>query len=203
VFCYRHHKETDDVVRYPVQVIKEFKASHESVFGKKQFKVDESTLYQIERDMSAFWEQVKHVNENEHVAPDFAVQIKTGLSPVGVFAELYKAANRIQEFTDFLREGDATLNDEVVKHLTTLGYDVTAFESVPYYKNPVSNRGWEIHNLGIPNSLTELYASIMNAEIRYLEEYLKTHANDQVAWSRLEELKKEMLEAAKTMGYLD
>jgi hypothetical protein len=211
VLCYKHHKETDDVQRYPVEALREFKAAHESTFGKKQFKIDESTLYQIERDMSAFWEQVRRTNENKHVAPDFAVQIKTSVSPkiktsvspIDVFSEIYKAADRIQEFTSLLQEDDATLNKKVLAHLGALGYDLRVYQAVPYYKNPFVNRAWEIHNLGIPNSFTDLYVSIMNAEIRFLEEHLKMHAQDQRAWDRLEELKKEMFEAAKTMGYAD
>ena len=102
-----------------------------------------------------------------------------------------------------LSEWDYILNDEVRAFLSKAGYDLVAYDAVPYYENPIANRAWEIHNLGIPNRVTDLRALMLQVEVRFLEEYLKTHANDGTATLRFKEAKAELLEVARCAGYAD
>lgn len=203
VLCYRHHKETDDVAQYPVEHLLKMKAEHEAAQGRKQFKIDESSLYKIERDMALYWSELQRTNKEEHVAPDFAVEIKVGQSPSEIFQDLYAMVARINEYAEYLHDSDKSLNDEVRAHLTKIGYALSAYDAVEYYLNPFYKRGWEIHNLALPNSFTELSVAIMAAEVRFLEEYIKTNPADASARLRLEEIKAELIEAAKSTGYAD
>ena len=55
----------------------------------------------------------------------------------------------------------------------------------------------------MPNKFTDLRVLILQTEVRYLEEYLKTHSNDGVANFRFNEAKAELIEMARSAGYAD
>lgn len=203
ILCHKHHVETDEMDEYPVERMREIKAQHEAVHGGKVFKVDESVIFQLEADMLKYWASVERANKAEHVAPDFAVEIGAHKAPVELFEALHKSAAGIEQFTNMLREWDYTLNDEVRAFLIKQGYDLAAYDAVPYYENRFANRGWEIHNLGIPNAFTELQVLLLQVEVRFLEEYLKTHGNDGAANIRFAHVKNELLEMARSAGYAD
>jgi len=203
LLCYRHHKETDDETLYPKTWFTQIKAEHEACCGAKLFKVNESVIYQLENEMRTYWDEVKKTNKNKHFARELAVHINIESSPIEQFKELTDAAHRIQELTDMLCEWDRSLNDEIRAHLQAIGYDLSTYDSVPYYKNPFINRGWELHQFGIPNNFSDLYVLLLQAEVRYFEEYLKTHANECIAKIRFENVKKELINLAASAGYAD
>jgi hypothetical protein len=203
ILFHKHHVQTDDMADYPVDRLREIKAEHESAHGKKLFKVDESVIFQLEADMLKYWKEVERINEFEHVAPEFSVPVKAPESPVEQFQALYKAASHIEQYTNMLREWDYSLNDEIRTFLPKIGCDLAAYDAVPFHENPFANRAWEIHNLGIPNRFTDLSVCILQAELRFLEEYLKTHWQDALAALRFEKAKAELKEIARTTGYTD
>ncbi|MCK5132009.1 MAG: hypothetical protein KAR40_07645 [Candidatus Sabulitectum sp.] len=61
---------------------------------------------------------------------------------------------------------------------------------MPYYENPFKNRNWELHHIGIPNRMQRLHIDLMQMEIKYLEEFLKTNSEDVERKERLLALKK-------------
>lgn len=203
ILCHKHHVETDEVEEFPVEKMKGLKGGHEAVYGKKIFKVDESVIFQLEADMLKYWSSVERANKTEHVTPDFAVEIHAHKSPLELFEALYRSAENIEMFTNDIREWDYTLNEEIRAFLLKHGYDIAAYDAVKYYENPFANRGWEIHNLGIPNSFTDLRVLMLQVEVRFLEEYLKTHGNDGAAIIRFENIKTELIEMARSAGYAD
>ncbi|PXX17925.1 hypothetical protein C8R27_102165 [Nitrosomonas ureae] len=203
ILCHKHHVETDEVEEYPIQRLREIKATHEAAHGKKTFKVDESVIFQLESEMLKYWADVEKANNFEYVAPEFSVEIDKNKSPKELFAALYEAASNLEEFTNMLREWNYTLDNEIRSFLLKAGYDTTSYDAIPYYENPFANRAWEIHNLGIPNKFTDLTTLLLQVEVRFLEEYLKTHANDGVTTLRFKEAKTELMEMARSAGYAD
>lgn len=203
ILCHKHHVETDEVEDYPVERMREIKANHEAMHGKKAFKVDESVIFQLESEMLKYWAEVERTNKAEHVAPEFAFEIGQHKTLKELFGALYESSSSLEQFTDVLREWDYTLNDEIRAFLSKAGYDLTAYDAVPYYENPFANHAWEIHNLAIPNRFTDIRALMLQIEVRFLEEYLKTHANDGAATLRFKEAKAELLEVTRSAGYAD
>lgn len=203
LFCYRHHKETDDVCVYTVQTLKTMKHEHESKYGQKFFKVNEAVLHRLETEMEAFWSTVSEQNRTAHIAPEFRVPIKAGIPATAQFVELYKGVERLAELLLGLAETDKTLNKEIRDHLESLGYDLEPYDAIPYYKNPFFSRNWEIHSIAINNSLADLVVSLQQAEVRFLEEYLKTHSNESAVSERLEAAKSKLYRMAISAGYAD
>jgi hypothetical protein len=203
LLCYRHHKETDDVVAFDAPALRAMKHQHESLHGQKPFKVNEAFLFRLEAEMQAYWSGLKDANERLHFAPEFAVKLNIGTSAVDQFAEARNAVLRLSEILSGFADSDSLLNEEIKSHLVALGYDITPYDNVPYYRNPFFNRNWEMHALAANNTLTDLVVVLKQAEVRFLEEYVKTHSNETEAIARLETAKEELHEMAVSAGYAD
>lgn len=203
LLCYRHHKETDDVGTYDTNALRAIKRRHESLHGEKPFKINESFLHRLEAEMQTYWNEVEVANAEKHVAPDFTVRLNVRLPATKQFAEISAAVDRIAELHRYFAETDSTLNDKIRQHLKSLGYDLSAFDSVPYWKNPFFNRNWEMHALAASNAHTDLIVAVKQAEVRFLEEYAKTHPNEADALAALETTKQELHIMAVSAGYAD
>lgn len=204
LLCYRHHKETDDFGTFDVNALRAIKCQHESIHGEKPFKINESFLHRLEAEMQVYWNEIEVANaKKNHIAPDFAVRLNVGLPATKQFAEIGASVDRIAELLSYFAETDEKLNDEIRQHLKSLGYDLAAFDAVPYFKNPFFNRNWEMHVLAANNAHTDLVVAVKQAEVRFLEEYTKMHPNESEALATLETAKQELHILAVSAGYAD
>jgi hypothetical protein len=203
LLCYRHHKETDDTSAFDVQALRTMKQKHEARYGQKPFKVNEAFLYRLESEMEGYWAGIAHANQHGHVLPELAVPIPVGTPASQQFADVYRSLDRLREVLGNLSSKDDSLNAEIRKHLHSLGYDLTSYDSLPYYENPFIHRNWETHMLAVNNTLTDLVVALKQVEVRFLEEYAKTHFNESAVLERLEKAKSELHEMAISAGYVD
>lgn len=203
LLCYRHHKETDDISTYDVNTLCNMKRQHESMHSEKPFKINESFLYRLETEMQTYWNVIEFENTENHVAPEFAIRLNIGLPATKQFAEIDAAVDRIAELLSYFAKADKTLNDEIRQHLKSIGYNLATFDSTPYFKNPFFNRNWEMHALTANNLYTDLVVAVKQAEVRFLEEYAKTHSNEVNAIVSLETAKQELHVMAVSAGYAD
>lgn len=203
LLCYRHHKETDDVTAFDISALRSMKHQNESKHGQKPFKVNEAFLHRLEAEMQAYWSGLQSAHEKLHVAPEFAVRLSIGTKAADQFTDVTKSVSRLSEILVGFADADSALNEEIRSHLATLGYDLTAYDDVPYYRNPFFNRNWEMHALAANNTLTDLVVVLKQAEVRFLAEYVKTHSNETEAIESLEAAKKELHEMAISAGYAD
>lgn len=202
LLCYRHHKETDDTVVFNVQALKKMKREHELQYAQKPFKVNEAFLYRLENEMEEYWTTISDAH-HAHVIPELAVPIPIGIPAAEQFSDLYRSVQRLSEIVGDLSTKDAKLNDEIRNHLIKLGYDLVSYDSVPYYENPFFNRNWETHTLAVTNTLTDIIVALKRAEVRFLEEYVKTHFNESAVLERLDKAKAELQHMAVSAGYVD
>lgn len=203
LLCYRHHRETDDVAAFDTHALRSMKHQHESEHGQTPFRVNDAFLHTLEAEMQAYWSGLQIANEKLHGAQEFAVRLGIRTNAAKQFTEVTKAVNRLSEILVGFADADSALNEEIRSHLATLGYDLTAYDYVPYYSNPFSNRNWEMHAIAANNTLTDLIVVLKQAEVRFLEEYVKTHSNETEAIEWLEAAKKELHEMAISTGYVD
>jgi len=203
LLCYKHHIETHDISRYDVYALKDMKQRHENSCGEKPFKINEAFLYRLEAEMKSYWETVVTANERDHVVPELAVHVNAGLPAIHQFSELNQSVERIFELLSGFAQSDSNLNEEIRKHLKSLGYDLTVYDAVPYYENPFFNRNWELHALAVNNAFADLHMAIKTSEVRFLEEYVKTHPNENDALTSLNDAKNELLKLATSAGYVD
>lgn len=203
LLCYRHHKETDDIAAFDTEVLRAMKHRHESKQGQKPFKVNEAFLHRLESEMQSYWSGIATANEALHIAPEFAVKLRVGTAAAEQFTEIGKSVDRLAEILTDFANSDSTLNEEIRTHLKSLGYDETTYDAVPYFENPFFNRNWEMHALAANNTLMDLVVALKQAEVRFLEEYVKTHSNEFDAIASLDAAKQELHEMAISVGYAD
>lgn len=174
LLCYPHHIETNDEVEYTVEKLKGIKYDHEARFEKNLYKIDESMLYKIIGEMDFFWGQIDKLNKLEHSMKEFAVDINTKGSFFNVMEACKENIKYLQKFFDVFSKSEKDIRNN-----------------------------WELHHLGVPNKMSRLRIDLMHLEIKYLEEYLKTHTDDPVARKRLDSLKEEFKQVAQHAVVVD
>jgi len=174
LLCYPHHVETNDAVEYSVERIRNIKYEHESRFEKNLYQIDEAVLHKIVDEMETFWNQVEKLNKLEHSIKEFSVDIDARGSFFEVMSACRKNVQYLQEFFDAFRESEKDIRSN-----------------------------WELHYIGAPNRMNRLRIDLTHLEIKYLEEYLKTHTDDPVARKRLDSLKEEFKEIAQHAAVID
>lgn len=203
LLCYRHHRETDDVELYDVDALRLIKRQHESNHGEKPFKINEAFLHKLEAEMRSFWSEIEIENTKEHLVPDLAVKFDIGLPATKLFSEIGSALDRLKDILNYFADADSKLNNEIRQHLASLGYDLAPFDGVPYVENPFLQRNWEMHALAVNNTFMDLIVAVKQSEIRFLEEYVKTHPYEVDTLAALETAKQEFHRMAVSTGYAD
>ena len=120
-----------------------------------------------------------------------------------VTASVNDAVNGIKALLDSLHKSDEELKSDFESLLARKGMSSKLFSDIPYYEHPFENRNWTLHNLGTPNWLQKLRIDLTHIEIKYLEEYLKTHSHDSAVRYRFEKTKETLMEFAGTAMHVD
>jgi hypothetical protein len=203
LLCYPHHVETDEVALYPVPRMQEIKSMHEAAFAKNEFKIDESLLYKITHEMTEYWQQVDELHHFHHVIADLAIPIDVSSSYPSLARDAYGLIDKLRRYRDDIGAGDRGLQETIPKFLARV--DAGALCGDDYIRElyVLANPNWEVLNLGMNNALSELSVRLVQMELRFLEEFLKTNGNDMPARRRLEQLKNEFADLATRSGYVD
>lgn len=191
LLCYAHHVETNDTAVYPATRLHEIKAAHEVCSQLGDFVVDENALAMIASDMAAYWLRIETLNTIEHSMSELARHIDAAATFFDIMTACRECKERIASFHSALLDADERLDVDFIALLKRRGVDPEMFHDVPYHENPFVNRNWELHNFGLPNNMQELDILFHQLELKYLEEFLKTHADDCGARERLERVKAE------------
>jgi len=205
VLCYPHHIETDDVGEYPVERLLEVKREHEQLFLKSDFKLDEAELAKLSFEMQKYWSDLDRLNKLDHIFADsgLAMDVKGESNFFDVMKSAHDAVGGIESLLELFHKSDELLKVDFEALLVKKGVSPALFNYVPYYEHPFENRNWESHNLGTPNWLQRLRIDLVHIEVKYLEEYLKTHSDDLQAKVKFEKAKDDLQEYAKTAMHVD
>jgi hypothetical protein len=205
ILCYPHHIETNDVDEYPVERLLQIKREHEQMFLKSDFKLDESEIYKLSYEMEKYWFDIDRLNKLDHIFVDsgLAMDVKGDSNFFDVIVSAYDALNGIENLLEIFHQSDKSLKEDFEALLDRKTISPKLFNDIPSYENPFDNRNWELHNLGAPNLLQRLHIDVLHLEVKYLEEYLKTHSDDLKAKANFEKVKETLKEYAKTAMHVD
>ncbi len=205
ILCYPHHVETNDFEEYSVERLLKIKREHEQMFLKSEFKLDEAALYKLSFEMEKYWSDIDRLNELDHIFADsgLAMDVKGDSSFFELIASAYDAVNGIENLLELFHKSDESLKEDFEVLLTRKSIPPELFNDTPYNEYPFENRNWELHNLGTPNWLQRLRIDLVHLEVKYLEEYLKTHSDDLNAKASFETAKETLKGCAKTAMHVD
>ena len=190
LLCYPHHVETDDAALYPPDRLRAMKADHEKAFGQKLFQIDESLLHKVSTEMSQFWKDIAHQHREHHVVSELAIEIDVSAPYTTLADQAAALAADLSGIQDYLIESERLRADPEASQLLT--------QSVACFPND-----FEVLHLRMTNTLTKLSVTLVQMEIRYLEEFVKLNPSDLLARQRLDERKTEFASIATSVGYVD
>ena len=203
LLCYPHHVETNDITLYTVAQLKRLKAEHEKTFGQNPFKIDESLLYKVAREMDEYWQQVEVLHRDHHVFSELAIPIDTKASFIELAAHANELLSDLQDIQQSLILSDEEAG-RIISDLMSANGPLSEEEErcMQRYRH-VGAGGWEMLNLCMTNTITKLGVAVVQMEVKYLEEFIKLNPTDRQARQRLDQTKKELSELAQHAGYVD
>ncbi len=175
--CHRHHKETDDVIEFTVERVKEIKAIHESGFTEQGKNATNEMIHQILAEAISFWNRQR---QKGFELQKLKIKRNFDLNIIQLFNELNVRVQAIQAYCDVCAKSDSdeVLQEDLKQLCEKLDIDFLKFSSIPYYKNPLINRNWEMHNIGRPNFFSHIALCIAQLRVKVLEELLKNNPKD-------------------------
>ena len=205
LLCHPHHIEIDDDAdeEYPVEKLRDIKQVHEATHKASRFQIKEAELLKRVKEMEKFWERIERLNRVEHSMQEFAFEINAKGTFFDILSSIRDAIDSIEELLDWSRKSDEELPKEFRAMLIRRNIAPSLFSGVPYYENPFENRNWELHNLGTPNWLQRVRIDLVHLEVKYLEEYALSHAQEVAAAERLEQAKAHLAELAQHAAHID
>lgn len=166
LLCREHHIITNNVEIYTVDKMKEMKSSHEKMFLKNNFKVDEAFLHQLKNESDSFWKKRKIAHEDRVKNSDgIIMEFNLDNNILDSFKELSALID------DALRRIDETHEDDMLSDFFI-------------------GRGWEFAHIYFPNIKRKIEIQKMHLEIKICEEFLKTNPNDMIIIEKINKLKK-------------
>lgn len=168
--CYRHHKETDEVIEYPVARLRKIKEDHELKFTEKGKEASSDMIRQILFEINYFWQRQK---TKKFEIDDLKIKRDFDLSLNELFDELENHIKTLENYCDTIADSDDVLERDIQKFIALAKLDYNKVKEISYYENPFSGRNWEIHNIGRPNYFSYLNLCINELKVRVLEELHK------------------------------
>lgn len=201
--CYKHHHETHDIDIYPVSKLKQIKQEHEEKYKYNPYQFDFSLIYKANNEFKEYCSKIEKLDKASKIPDDMKMSINMNLSFYDLMKEIKEAIEYIEDDSNIIIGQVDTLNDRIIKHLETLGYNTSNWKKQPYYDNPFENPDWEMLHLGMPNLINIIRYRLIQIEILYYSEYIKLHNNDNLMRQQLEKSKTELMSVAGELMYYD
>jgi len=202
--CHQHHKEVDYCPeKYTVEILKNYKNDHELANRSEVFRFNYERFRKVNNDFFEFQERLNRVHNEEHIVTDLSAPIFTNVTFQELIVEMESVLYNLFLGTDQLRESDEKLTADFEVLFNKVRESGLGFVKIPYRENPFEGRNWEMHNLGFPNFKTRIKGLLLQMELLYFQEYLKTNNETENIIDRMNSLKLELEDYARNAGLAD
>jgi hypothetical protein len=174
--CYRHHKESANVIKYPVSKLKQIKNDHENKLSENTIYIVPNMLIQVEKEINNYWNHIKNIKENDETGMMIEINAKAKFEDIVI--EINSNIKYLFDVIQQLAIDSNNLNEEILQLLQKLNVETDSLKALPYYENPLVNRNWEILNIGASNALTNLNLKLKQLYLKYSEEVVKNNIED-------------------------
>lgn len=149
---------------------------------------------------SEFWHRIDAIDHVESIVPELKIVVDQSKSTEELLQNLDKLLEHVEQMFGEFSASDGRLNEEVRIFIGNLGYDIAAYDEVPYYENPFVNRNWELHALATINVMNQLKMVMYQLVIRLLEQLSTANGTTHPLLSPLRE---KFIELQKSNYYVD
>lgn len=201
LLCSRHHKIIDgNPTEYTVAALQDMKAQHERQFSAQTLELNAQQLTSLRNAQSEFWQRIDAVDHVEAIVSELKIVVDQSKSTEELLQNLDELLECVEQLFGEFSASDNRLHEEILELLNKLGYDIAAYDEVPYYENPFVNRNWELHALATTNVTNHLKMVMYQLLIRLLEDLSTTNGT---IYPLLPLLREKFIELQKGNYYAD
>ncbi|MFI3242253.1 MAG: hypothetical protein R3Y43_06775 [Alphaproteobacteria bacterium] len=200
LMCYRHHIETNDCIKYPVEKLKKIKKEHEDLYKENPYIVKSKVLFKILDEENSFWKDLDTINTSHINQSDLAFKINTELDLIDLCKYLEDDLNLINSIIADMYNDFELLPNRLLSFLKDNNIDTTKLEEISYYENPFELMHWETFNIYYANVIKNVKILILQIKLRYL---MKLSIKTAEEANLISEIKTALKDLAKNEGYAD
>lgn len=189
LLCGRHHTIVDaNPKEYTVERLHEIKRNHERQYTENYRVLSEKMLFSLQQSMKEYWKEIIDIDNNDKIG--HKIHFNTELSITDLMSLIDKTFSNIENQINYLAKSDNNIEEDLLHFLKINNIDSSIIESMPYYENPFMSRNWEIHNLGIPNTISCLKMYYLGFCVKIFSELTKFSSDYREPLSKYKELLK-------------
>lgn len=204
VLCPTHHTIVDKKESvYKVDCLRKMKADHENKYAGNQFELSDNAIQQILKEQTEFQHYVNLSNRRWRECFDLAMELEFSDDPSVHLNEIVRFISQLEQWMNDICEFTDNLPNEIENFFNEIGYDLTMYKTVPYYKNPFYNCFWEFLHIGVPNILNFIKFHSIALETHITIQKLKENPDATSLQIKVGKLKAELLKLASTLVHFD
>lgn len=203
LLCYKHHKITNDIEKYPVSRLKQIKADHEKRHSAIAVEITDSVVDEFLADDRVYWKEIEHLVTKEHVAPDLAFNLPMNENLVADFDDLLQSINEIKKFVADLNISARDKSSYINDFLNLTNHALLSEEDKLRVLSTIKSWDFELTCLAIPNSLNQLELKTLRTQMYVLSVLLKINPADAELISKREEVRENLRDTMLNTGLLD
>lgn len=179
------------------------KRDHEKNWSIRPYVVPDKTIDRIFEEQMVFEHEISCINKKWQRDFDLAMSLELSENPSEHLNAILDKISHMRALLDDISGFFDDLPESIENFLDELGYDLTDYRKVPYYRNPLHNNFWEMLKIGAPNLLNAMRFHSRALEFHIEIQKLKAHPNDASVRARLDELKSQIRVLASTSTHVD
>jgi len=166
--CSNCHKRIDlNPGKYTTDWLQEVKERHERTATSYQKPITSAQIQELLSNSERYWNRIDQAKLQRPMALEF----DSSASILELFDSLVQELGRIGEFAEILRKSNtpSRLKSDLLQICTSLDWSTERLDTLNFHSTPFGCKDWEIHNIGIPNSLKRLTVGVHQTRVRTLE----------------------------------
>ena len=202
LLCRRHHTIVDrDVDTYTVDVLQQYKKTHEEQYMAENLKLSDEDVKYLQRSGMAFWYHIQQI-DTDNIVPDLKMKVDTNKSLEDLIYDLDAEIKKICEVIDQIVDADHELQQAIPDVLSKYEIDLDSFNKIltAMGLSDLHKYNWEMYNLAVPNCKSSLKMLFLQLAVKILEEISSHNKKEH---ELLPEYRNRFTEHQKGIYYID
>lgn len=202
LLCSRHHKIIDsNSILYTADYLRSLKKKHEKEFTAEDRKLSNQMLAEFQTASQVYEKRINQYNQ-QIKTNEYKITIDPSQDTLSVYNTLIEQFQYIENFLELLHSADEKCESDLTQFLQTLKCGID-FEIIPYYENPFVLRNWDLHNIFIPNKLSEIHLHFMQLKVKILEHMQLANLQDRLIAAELDKSRQDLERYHNGLSYID
>lgn len=202
LLCPTHHKVIDKSSIYSVEMLRDYKESHERRFSSENRSMTDDMLRKLSIETNSFTDEMIYYDVHDTTGLKYKLD-DLDKSIDELIEEIQCSYHKLKTMLDDLKKSDETLFSRFNELLDSYKFKNKYSDSIPYDENPLCGLNWELHNLGVPNVCTDIEVHWLLLRIKVLEQLCQQDPCNKLLHDRIVRLRSKFREFYKDLLYSD